>query len=548
MFFKTCVVLLLTVAVFTVSAVHDSETIRIEPLPENAEDIASEFLENFMAERYPDNDIAIGESMRLYLPDNELNALDFPMAIDYKGVVSFSEENNVFLEKEQAKQELVAYNNSLINELREKDSSGPDEMFSSLYESYKVHARIYDKFCNVIVVFSDGKPHIAGTHNPLVMFHWDIDDICAETDSTFLGYGVVSGHVCNIIVVTCDNIGNILWNSKNRYEIETLKKYDGTIYPPPISLDSWRFFSSLAYSYNDKGSVDDLYNSYQEINQIGPEDCFFAVVCMRLLYQIENNFSWSSSFQSNVVNTRGDYDTLQDWYEICVLTSYFDQFIDFDYYLRGITAPEAGIFEEDILSSASPEPPVDDYGILFEDVEFDSDPGDRCFDLFVNGLSDPSSQIQTLAYNTTKAHTLSVTGYYESFGSKSITFYDPSLGVDGVQFLKDWDTYDDNLVFITRCRVGTATGDDRMVISESSENAQFLRWIPYLNFDVKGYTVLSRDEAGQITQLSGVIRNDDTGGWQHFETESEGELGVRYYPIGNSEPVDVFTGEEFCFE
>ncbi|MCD4733492.1 hypothetical protein K8R78_04570 [bacterium] len=93
-----------------------------------------------------------------------------------------------------------------------------------------------------------------------------------------------------------------------------------------------------------------------------------------------------------------------------------------------------------------------------------------------------------------------------------------------------------------------AQDEYRIVFAEDVDDHQVIHWVSYPGYPVRGFTVLSRDEAGKITQVSSTIRYDEEAGWLRFATEAEGELGIRYYPIENGEPVDVFTGEEADFE
>ncbi len=216
----------------------------VDSLPENAEEIALEFLENFMSQRYPGEDITIGEPMRLYLPDNEKNALDFPIAIHHEGKLTFDDLEYVHLQKEDAKFTFLDYRRSLSGEQLERANHDEDGTYNSLYELIHNARHLYNNYRSIVIIFSQDKPHILTVHNPAVMFHWDTEQIGLETASEFVGYGVVDGHILTVYLGEDDNLS---WFIVDKYELETFNDYEGVLrrIPHRIPPLEWAFFLEL---------------------------------------------------------------------------------------------------------------------------------------------------------------------------------------------------------------------------------------------------------------------------------------------------------------
>jgi|GEM_PF-6867050 len=582
MSFKKSVVLLLTAAVFVSFADISQEIsyISLDLLPEDAEERAFDLVEDWLAHLHPDENIVIGDPVPLQAPDGFVRALSYPLGLNHEGTLTLDDCLQVSIRYSEAKHARLDYLRSLDSEGKELFYNHLDEKAEELYSIVRSTGDEWDQYRFITLAFSDDNPVIIGTNN-LVEFGAKEQ----ETTST----SGDSGKLVRYAFCPWDGISiRIVGVYKTISGEEFYRFTRGCVLPnsfiesyvskfPVMSqiLENYPIFENeiLSTHKSDSENKDSQERVYfldeWEITQYG-SDCWLATFCMRCLTQSEGffGFSFKGDFPEPQVGVEGGEESYQIYYKDTFLPWIDSDLYPGDYYGKSFT--EAIInrdfeneentwlynFEEDFKSTAGPDYSfTDEHNITYEFItEFWAEAWFR-WDYtwediklkLVDGMGLTTVLAQTLCYKPGSAggngHAVLLV---EIDGADNVYFYDPRPQLTGVQN-EFWNSMSDKYIAI-ECNYFSATGDSRIVISESSEDAQFLRWVPYLNFDVKGYTVLSRDEAGQITQLSGVIRANDDGGWQHFETESEGELGVRYYPIGNGEPVDVFAGEEFCFE
>jgi len=249
---KLTIILCLFAVVFSAQA-ESLEYLPVDPLPENAEEIALEFLENFMAQRYPGEDITIGEPMRLYLPDGEQNALDFPLAINIEGEVSFEREKEIFENRNRASAASKEYEDELQDDphrysiLRE----GNDETFNALCEERSYWGNLDFSHTNIVLIFSEDNLVIVGDHNNNIMHIWDIEAIEKECGGRFISYGILSPSpttIAPIHPVFMIPDGTLYWHCVNDWEYDRFEELDynlGYPYSPSI-LDrsgEWHYFS-----------------------------------------------------------------------------------------------------------------------------------------------------------------------------------------------------------------------------------------------------------------------------------------------------------------
>ncbi len=249
---KLTIILCLFAVVFSAQAVSELYYLPVDPLPENAEEIALEYLENLMAQRYPGEDITIGEPMRLYLPDGKQNALDFPLAINIEGEVSFEREKEIHDNLNRARVDKIEYRDGLQDEVDLYSIRGDskDETYNLLCEERNFWGGLEFRHTNIVLVFSKGEPIIVSTHNNYIMHHWDVKAIEKECGGRFLSYGVLPPSptgIAYIRAVFTLGDGSLYWHCINEFEYDNLDTLDYDLgYPCTDDIRKkayeWSFF------------------------------------------------------------------------------------------------------------------------------------------------------------------------------------------------------------------------------------------------------------------------------------------------------------------
>lgn len=146
------------------------ETVSLDLLPENAEEQALELVEKWRVTVYPDENITIGELIRLYAPDFQERGICVPVALDHEGSLTIADGIEANRLKYEAHDDLSDYKSTLDwfseEAARERAYSGDDEQYSLLRGRVTKTSNMWLLYRYMILGFSNGEPFIIGTNNP----------------------------------------------------------------------------------------------------------------------------------------------------------------------------------------------------------------------------------------------------------------------------------------------------------------------------------------------------------------------------------------------
>lgn len=180
---------------------YDIQTVSLDTLPADAENIAREYLEEQIAERYPNNcdRITIGEVVPLYVYENEIKALSFVVEID---AVDYPTLENQFSLYEAYKyiQNILQSGHSTLN----------DNDKRSYTEKLINQGKMLNKITNAVIVFINNKPtYIGDISSKLFSRHFYEILPCSD----FLNYGLLClGYKLSVGKITNNN-GVITWHT-----------------------------------------------------------------------------------------------------------------------------------------------------------------------------------------------------------------------------------------------------------------------------------------------------------------------------------------------
>lgn len=180
---------------------YDIQTVSLDTLPADAENIAREYLEEQIGERYPNNcdRITIGEVVPLYVYENEIKALSFVVEID---AVDYPTLENQFSLYEAYKyiQNILQSGHSALN----------DNDKRSYTEKLINQGKMLNKITNAVIVFIDNEPtYIGDISSKLFSRHFYEILPCSD----FLNYGLLClGYKLSIGKITNNN-GVITWHT-----------------------------------------------------------------------------------------------------------------------------------------------------------------------------------------------------------------------------------------------------------------------------------------------------------------------------------------------
>jgi len=223
-------VLLICLLVTAPSLAYDIQYVALDPLPDNAEEIAREYLAELIAERYPNNyeRITIGEAVPLYVYENEIKALSFVVKLDADDKPSLEDQFRDYL----------AYD-SLSNEYHDykvSNSLHDDDIVLNYIQSISDLSKTLFNTVNVVIAFINHNPTYIGNIRSFIFgnCHFNI-----SVEDSFLGYGLVFiGHGLSICKISYSEFkANYKWHSINSNYV-----YNYTdIYP--IDVESFMYKS-----------------------------------------------------------------------------------------------------------------------------------------------------------------------------------------------------------------------------------------------------------------------------------------------------------------
>jgi hypothetical protein len=271
----------------------DFEMVSFDQLPDNAEEVARAHVKEFLAQRYPEETIVIGEAIPLYVLENEVKVLDFILELNGETSCTFERELEIHIKYKEKHDAFLAYFESLHGDPKAllATSKGEDSEYNMLLKELREADYPFDSLNHVLVGFIDGAPRLVGTHLPSVMFS-NYLSLSNYQKSNFVGFGLIPSIYPSVKIacVLYDEEGYI-WFTTWNYEYSFADVY------PILSTNplSWYFFIS---GFKDRGREDvsplgfelggenDIYGLYSldEINMSGSMDCYSAVLCMRYIH------------------------------------------------------------------------------------------------------------------------------------------------------------------------------------------------------------------------------------------------------------------------
>jgi hypothetical protein len=231
---------------------QDCEYVSFDPLPDNAEELARAHLVEFLAQRYPDETIVVGEAIPLYVIENDIKALDFIMELDGEEPCTFEREYAIFSDWKEKYDTYQAYNDTLKgnHEAWERVHNHEDEEYNRLFDELHDATFKRNSISHIVIVFVEGSPRIIGTHNPYIMCS-AFFKLTEEENGRFIGFGTVSGSDIRVILSNDSLRDGMEWllrgdyhdyeYYRNRFEAIYLCHYQIPAYPFPMNAS---FFSA----------------------------------------------------------------------------------------------------------------------------------------------------------------------------------------------------------------------------------------------------------------------------------------------------------------
>ncbi len=220
----------------------DYERVSFDPLPDNAEELARAHVEEYLAQRYPEETIVVGEAIPMYVLENEIKVLDFIMELDGEEPCTFERELAIYTyytEKYNAFQDYyhTVWGN---HEAQVIINNGEDDVYNRLFNELREADYLCNSISHIVIAFVDGSPRIIGGHNLNVLLSSYLKLTDAEMER-FVGFGIVGYYRIYEILKNENERDGLEWLFTGGREYTFTTEYPVYTYPYPMNFS---FFSS----------------------------------------------------------------------------------------------------------------------------------------------------------------------------------------------------------------------------------------------------------------------------------------------------------------